>query len=119
MYIGVLSKRAGASAKAIRHYEKIGLLQNIQRSGKYRVYDEHHVVIITMIKQAQALGFKLSEIAPLVISKHKDNRFPIEIANQAIDDKRQQLQHEILKAQQLDKDLASLKAEVNNLFPKV
>jgi len=117
MYIGVLSKLTGASTKAIRHYEKIGLLQHIQRSGNYRIYDEHHVVIIRMIKQAQALGFKLSEMAPLVISKHNENRFPIEIANQAIDDKRKQLQREILKAQQLDKDLASLKKEVNNLFP--
>ena len=116
MYIGALSKLTGASSKAIRHYEKIGLLQNIQRSGNYRIYDEHHVVIITMIKQAQTLGFKLSEIAPLVLSKHQENRFPLEIAHQAIEEKRTKIQLEIQQAKQLDKALVSLKRELDHLF---
>jgi len=116
MYIGKVSMLTGASRKAIRHYEEIGLLTDIERLGNYRIYNEHHIVIISMIKRAQALGFKLAEIAPLVVLKHQENRFPLEIANQAIEEKRAKIKLEIQQAKQLDKELESLKGELYNLF---
>jgi len=116
MFIGKVSALTGASRKAIRHYEEIGLLANIERSGNYRIYNKHHIVIIGMIKRAQALGFKLAEIAPLVISKHQKHRFPLEIALQAIEEKRTKIKSEIQQAKQLDKALASLKSELDHLF---
>ena len=116
MYIGKVSTLTGASRKAIRHYEEIGLLPDIERSGNYRIYNEHHIVIIGMIKRAQTLGFKLSEIAPLVLSKHQENRFPLDIAHHAIDEKRAKIKLEIQQAEQLDKELVSLKNELENLF---
>ena len=70
---------------------EMGLLQDTFRSGNYRIYTEHHVVIISIIKRAQALGFKLSDIGPLVLSKHMENRFSLEVASSAIDEKRAQL----------------------------
>ncbi|PCK04350.1 MAG: MerR family transcriptional regulator [Alteromonadaceae bacterium] len=116
MYIGKVSKLTGASRKAIHHYEEIGLLRGVVRSGKYRTYNEHHVVIISMIKKAQALGFKLADVAPLVLAKHVENRFPIEIANAAIEEKRAKIKLDIQKAKQLDVDLVSLKNELQALF---
>jgi MerR family copper efflux transcriptional regulator len=95
MYIGKVSTLTGASRKAIRHYEEIGLLRDIERLGSYRIYNEHHIVIIDMIKRAQALGFKLADIAPLVVTKHQGNRFPLEIAHQAIEKKRADIKLEI------------------------
>lgn len=106
----------GASRKAIHHYEEIGLLQGVVRSGKYRTYNEHHIVIIAMIKRAQTLGFKLADIAPLVLAKHAENRFPLNIANTAIDEKSAQIKREIKKAKEIDRGLASLKKELNELF---
>ncbi len=116
MYIGKVSERTGASRKAIRHYEEIGLLLDISRSGSYRIYNEHHIVIISMIKRAQALGFKLSDIAPLVLTKHTENRFPLEIAYSAIDEKRAQIKLDIEKANLLDMELVSMREELQILF---
>ena len=62
MYIGQLAKLTGASAKAIRHYETLGLLGPVQRTGAYRIYSSRHVETVKLIKQAQSLGFKLSEL---------------------------------------------------------
>jgi len=116
MYIGKVSALTGASRKAIRHYEELGLLLDIGRSGSYRIYNDHHVVIISMIKSAQKLGFKLSDIAPLVLTKHSTNEFPLELANQSIDEKRAQLKHDIQQAQKLDQELSVLKRDLSVLF---
>ena len=116
MYIGKVSVLSGASRKAIRHYEELGLLPDIGRLGNYRIYNQHHIVIVSMIKRAQRLGFKLAEIAPLIASKHQENRFPLEIANHMIEEKRAKVKLEIQQAKQRDKELVLLKSELYNLF---
>lgn len=74
MYIGEVSKATGASIKAIRFYEEIGLLNDVQRSGKYRVYVQHHIILIGLILKAKSLGFRLSEMKGFV--GHKDSQSP-------------------------------------------
>jgi hypothetical protein len=37
LLIGQVSERTGASGKAIRHYERVGLLPTPVRRGRYRV----------------------------------------------------------------------------------
>ena len=116
MYIGKVAKLTGASRKAIRHYEDIGLLSDIERRGSYRLYNGHHVTIIDMIKRAQALGFKLAEIAPMVRLKHQENKFPLALANLAIDEKRAELQRQIDQAKQAHLELGQLKSQLTQLF---
>lgn len=116
MYIGKVAQLSGASHKAIRHYEQLGLIDAVQRQGRYRVYTDHHVTIIRIIKRAQRLGFKLSEIAPLVAAKQKDNRFPIEIAFELIEAKRNTMAAQIAHAQQVDQELVQLKQELQREF---
>jgi MerR family copper efflux transcriptional regulator len=111
MYIGKVSKLSGASRKAIHHYEKIGLLQGVIRSGTYRTYNEYHVVIISMIKRSQALGFSLSEIEPLVLAK-TERRFAFNTAISAIDRKRAKIKLEIKRAKKIDLELVSLKRDL-------
>ncbi|MDX1452873.1 MAG: MerR family transcriptional regulator [Oleiphilaceae bacterium] len=118
MYIGELAKKTGASPKAIRHYEELGILINIQRSGKYRVYDDHHVTIVSLIKRAQKMGFKLKDIAPLILQKHQADQFPLDFALNAISDRRQELKAEIERANSLDKELSLLSGELKRLFSK-
>lgn len=66
MFIGPLSQRTGASPKAIRLYESLGLLYGVQRQGSYRIYSEQHVVQVQLIRRAQMLGFKLAELQPVL-----------------------------------------------------
>lgn len=65
--IGTLADRAGVGVETIRFYERKGLVRRPARPGTgFRVYPEDAVVRIRFIRQAQALGFTLQEIAGLL-----------------------------------------------------
>jgi len=69
MYIGEAAKRSGASQRAIRLYESLGLLTP-SRAGRYRIYTEADLAFIKLIKQGQALGVQLAEMAQLMTERH-------------------------------------------------
>lgn len=70
MYIGELSKRTGASPKALRLYETLGLLGEVPRKGSYRLFSEENVQQVLLIRQAKKLGFLLSEMQEVVESEN-------------------------------------------------
>lgn len=70
MKIGDVSRQTGASQKAIRHYENIGMLIGIRRRGSYRSYSQQDVQLIRLIRAAQGLGFKLSELVNCIDAGH-------------------------------------------------
>lgn len=113
MYIGKLAKFTGASPKAIRLYESIGLIPVPHRQGKYRVYSDKDVALVHMIKRAQAVGFNLAELKELVALKAQSNRFPIDIANDLIASKREKLRCDINRIKSLDQQLIELHEELN------
>lgn len=65
LQIGALAQLTGATPKAIRLYEALGLLPAPQRRGRYRVYAQLHVDTVSLIRQAMRLGFKLKELQNL------------------------------------------------------
>lgn len=65
--IGKLSELTGVSARSIRHYERLGLLDNISKSESgYRLFDVKHVAKLQQIKLLMSLGFTLSEISEIL-----------------------------------------------------
>lgn len=66
MYIGTLSKQTNVSRKAIYLYESLGLIPTPVRRGRYRLYDATTADVIRIIKCAQALGFRLKELAEVL-----------------------------------------------------
>ncbi len=65
--IGQLAESVGMSAKTIRYYENIKLLQPAKRmENKYRTYSGEDIKRIIFIKQARALGLPLHEVKQLV-----------------------------------------------------
>ena len=115
-YIGKAAEITGASRKAIRHYEAIGLLPAPQRRGSYRIYSERQVFMIHMIKHAQSFGFSLAETRALVAETAKYKSFPLTFALNFIEQKRIQLQQEVKKLRQMDKNLVDLKVQMNKMF---
>ncbi|WP_137935715.1 MerR family transcriptional regulator [Chitinivorax sp. B] len=107
MYIGEVSRRTGASVKAIRHYETLGLLGQVPRAGKYRRYTDRDVVWIKLIKQAQTLGFRLAELN-LVLDGSLDEPDWYGLLTQ-IDSKQSMLRQEIARLQTLDRHLGEVR----------
>ncbi|MHC8315014.1 MerR family transcriptional regulator [Pseudomonas sp. LB3P31] len=116
MYIGRLARLTGCTPKAIRLYEQMGLINEPEREGRFRIYDSHHVDIVNLIRKAQRAGFKLAEMSPLISAKNQLRAFPLTLANEAVDAKRQQLLGKIAELQALDLHLIELRAEMNSKY---
>lgn len=116
LYIGKLAELSGASRKAIRHYEALGLLPPAARKGNYRVYSERDVFLVHMIKHAQSFGFSLAELRELVAATANKPRFPLKLANALIARKRASMRQQIADLRTLDRELAQLLRNMNRLF---
>ncbi len=67
MHIGQVADSAGVSAKRIRYYEQIGLIDAARRSDAgYRVYEERDLHTVRFIRRARQLGFSIPQIATLL-----------------------------------------------------
>ncbi len=66
MRIGALAEATGVSRDTLRFYEKQGLIQADRWPNGYRDYPEGMIEMVRLIRQAQALGFGLSEIGALL-----------------------------------------------------
>jgi MerR family transcriptional regulator, copper efflux regulator len=67
MNIGQASKASGVSAKMIRHYESIGLIDAADRTDSgYRVYGPSEVATLRFIRRARDLNFSTEQIKGLL-----------------------------------------------------
>ena len=64
MRVGEVAERAGVNVETLRYYERRGLLPAPERTPSgHRRYDQETVRFLGAIKEAQAVGFTLAEIA--------------------------------------------------------
>ena len=76
MNISEAAAASGVSAKMIRHYEAIGLVQKPRRtSANYRTYSGSDVHVLRFVRAARELGFSMSQIAEL-LDLWRDRRRP-------------------------------------------
>ena len=104
MYIGKAAQLSGTTIKSIRHYEAIGLLPSPQRQGKYRIYSQHSVEWLKLIKCAQQLGFKLKEMLTIV-ENHPGQPLPWVVVSNAIEVKKNAVARQIEALQQVQAQL--------------
>jgi DNA-binding transcriptional MerR regulator len=65
--IGEVARKSGVSRKALRLYEKAGILPPARRTGSgYRVYGPETLALLGFVTQARRLGFRLDEIQRIV-----------------------------------------------------
>lgn len=64
--IGDLSRRTGCQIETIRYYERIGLIPEPARRGRYRRYGAREVARLGFVRRARELGFTLKEVRALL-----------------------------------------------------
>lgn len=64
--IGGLAEAGGVGVETVRYYQRRGLMQTPARAGGVRRYGTDDVRRLRFIRQAQAAGFTLDEIAELI-----------------------------------------------------
>jgi DNA-binding transcriptional MerR regulator len=67
LLIGQVALRSGVSRKALRLYERAGILPPSRRTAAgYRVYRQETLALLAFVTQARRLGFRLGEIKEIV-----------------------------------------------------
>ncbi len=67
LLIGEVASRSGVSRKALRLYERTGILPASRRTtAGYRVYEPETLSTLAFVAQARRLGFHLDEIKEVV-----------------------------------------------------
>ena len=67
MNIGQAAEASGVSAKMIRYYEEIGLIEPPARARSgYRVYAPQNIHTLRFVRRARSLGFSIEETSSLL-----------------------------------------------------
>lgn len=66
MRITELARLTGVTVKAVRYYERIGLLSPTRLSNGYRDFDDHDVRIVSEIRELSEFGIAPSKAAPFI-----------------------------------------------------
>ena len=67
MHIGELAEKTGLSLRTIRHYDEVGLLKPSGRTdGGFRLYTQHDLNRLMLIRRMKPLGFPLEEMTDLL-----------------------------------------------------
>jgi MerR family copper efflux transcriptional regulator len=103
--IGELARRAGVTAKAIRFYERRGILPPARRAANsYRLYGEDAADMLRFIKQGTGLGLTLAEIKDILVIR-QGGRPPCTHVHQLLRDKAAELDRKL-------KDLVDVRARI-------
>jgi len=118
MRIGELAEQAGASTKAIRYYEQLGILTPPARTPSgYRSYDQTALGRLGFVRAAQAVGLTLGEIRQ-VIAFRDDGQAPCAHVTDLLQRHAADLDARIRELQQLRGELRQLAERASTLDPE-
>src|SRR5437588_6047128 len=113
MRIGEAARRAGVNVETLRYYERRGLLPDPDRSlGGHRDYSDETVRFVSAVKQAQSLGFSLTEIEDLVLVARRNPGGAAEAIRRRLEEKLREVEGEIAELRSTHAGLARALDEV-------
>src|SRR6266481_3588033 len=105
--IGRAAREADVNIETVRFYERRGLIERPPKGEGYRIYSSEQVARIRFIKEAQQIGFSLTEIGELLTLRADPAADCSDVRRQAIG-KRQEVRRKIEQLQQIDAALETL-----------
>lgn len=102
--IARLASDAGVGIDTIRYYQRRGILATPAARGGWRTYDDEALWRVRYVKDAQALGFRLTEIIELLRDAEKSANFCATIRAKAA-----------VKLEEVDRQIAELEARKQQL----
>ena len=82
--IGTAAREAGVNVETVRFYERRGLIERPLKGEGYRAYTSEQIARIRFIKEAQQIGFSLSEIGDLLALRADPAADCSEVRRQAV-----------------------------------
>lgn len=117
MKIGEVADQSGVSTKTIRFYESIGVLPQPERSANgYRAYSDDTVDRLRFVRDAQATGLTLTEIAS-IIELRDHGAQTCEHVTLLLERHLAELDQHITALQRMRRQLASLTSRAQQLDP--
>jgi MerR family copper efflux transcriptional regulator len=118
MRIGEIAERADISTKALRYYERVGLLDEPDRTPSgYRDYREAVLDRLRFIRSAQAAGLTLGEIKGIIAFREQGSP-PCGHVLELIDGRAADLDRRITELSALRDDLRVLAQRGRSLSPE-
>ena len=117
MRIGDLASRSGVTAKTIRYYEDIGLVEPPARTPSgYRDYEPAALDRLAFIRAAQAIGLTLGEIRS-IIALRDDGQTPCAHVLDLLRQRANELDRRITELRTLRGELRRLADRADGLDP--
>jgi len=108
--IGQLARKAGVSARAIRFYERAGILPPPRRSpAGYRLYTDRDVERLRLIQRGRAVGLSLADVAQ-IIALRDGGRVPCGYVRALVDERLAGVRRQLRELEALERELAALQA---------
>lgn len=105
--IGRTAREAGVNIETVRFYERRGLIEQPPKGDGYRVYSPEQVARIRFIKEAQQIGFSLSEIGELLTLRADPSADCSDVRQQAMT-KLEEVRRKVEQLQQIGAALETL-----------
>jgi len=117
LLIGEVARRSGVSAKTLRYYESIGLVEPAARSASgYRHYGDDVLDRLAFIRSAQALGLTLGEIRSIVALRERGET-PCGHVRQLLRERSEDISRTIRGLRALQNELERLVERADRLDP--
>jgi len=104
--IAQLASELGVTPRSIRFYEEQGMLAPLRR-GQERIYSVQDRVMLELILRGKRIGFSLAECKELInlYAPQKGNPEQLQGFLEQIQDRRYQLEQQVLDIQQMQREL--------------
>ncbi|MFN6456194.1 MAG: heavy metal-responsive transcriptional regulator [Nostoc sp. EfeVER01] len=118
LLIGQVTALSGVPIRTIRYYESLGLLNSSGRTeGGFRQFSLDILTRLSFIKRAQNLGLSLEEIKD-ILNIHDKGKLPCGEVKQKLEDKVNEIDHQIEELLTLRDELTGLLSGWDNFTGK-